>query len=260
VADGSFEFTGLEPGEVEISAAIAPTDKVSASAEPRRISKTAIIKNGQTTTVDFDFPAADATLEGAISLCGASPKHAHVSLTVTTAKGDRERFELSVRPGNGAASYCFEHLPAGAASLWATASSEDGERRSGQYDLTLSEGLRHSLDIDFTGRAAVEGVVSGIASSEACTVCLYSDLLSPADRLERMLGRMESLIAKADASTAVRGNGVFRMEGVEPGMYSAVVYATDAQANPVDRVPIRHGGTLVSLTEGEVTNLQLTLE
>jgi len=252
--DGTYEIAGLAPGEVQVSVDFGISDKILQSgAGSRRIAKDALIAEGQTTVVDFDFGAADASLEGGVSIKGLPTQFVIPYLSITTPVGNQET--LSFPPlQTGSGTYRLEGLPAGQADLRVCATSESGEKRTAHYSLTLEEGQAHLFDIDFTGGSTVEGNVSGLTAGEQCTLYLYSNRRVSPEELDKMLRTMNSLGGNADARTIVGADGSFRVQGLDAGDYTAVAFAAGAQS-----ASLRHTVSTINLTEDRVTELHVDL-
>jgi len=240
-SDGIYRFTSLAAGTVTVSVE---------SGDDRRLSQDASLAEGRTTTLNFDFGADNAVVEGQLALDGASPEGVRLDLRVDTDAGN-----ATLRPkveADGA--YRVEHVPAGHARLSATL-NEPGSgqsRRAAEFEVANSQVARQ--DFDFSSSRSVQGMIAGVGNGYAGAV-----LLAPANAtVPSTLGEpfIKALVEQAAAIGECGADGKYRLGRLEPGEYTvyAICVPESARKDDVSRWRV---ATAAVKVESDVVTLDL---
>ena len=215
--DGSYRLERLTPGIVAVKAFVT---------RHRGMTRTASVEPGKTAVLDFDFPAAEAILEGHVTMDGAPVPKALLRLSVNTAADASAGYTTSP---DGDGFFRFENLPAGEASMAAYSTDKSGpsRRRSVSFEIA-SEGVTVQ-DVDLTvGNCAVSGRIDIPRRDCNGAVCILDGEVV----LEEFtLSVLESLDSRMAAYTN-QMNGTYRFDGLAPGTYTllVVIYPDDVDS------------------------------
>ena len=177
-------------------------------------SASAVAEAGKRITVDFDVPATDGTIEGVLSIEDGPAQDLAVTAVLASKWGEcSQTLHLGV-DGH----YRFEHVPAGTISLEAIVLSSPGAERRKKADIELAEAEAIIQDFHFATPGIVYGVVRGLRDDETGLVMAVAGEVGPQVSLEDVM----RLNPSALAGTSFSQDGGFRLEGLDPGVYSVV--------------------------------------
>jgi len=217
--NGTYRIADVKPGEVDV-VACAPVPTASGTVS-RKLSKPALIVGGQTTVVDFDFRPEAGVIEGVVTLGGHPARRGHVSLHLDTPSGVERR---GANPDEGSGGYRFEGLPAGAGTLWVSA-SPDGEtflRRTLSVELALGQSLRR--DIEFAGTGIVAGEIVGASRDANMRIRLLAGHISLDGYTPETFSEFPP---PAVATTSKTAHGFFRLTAIDAGDYTVVAHTNE---------------------------------
>ncbi len=215
--NGRYRFSKLRPGRVQVWAGgVRTVDQM--PEEERRLEQRAIVRDGETTVVDFHFSPATATVEGLVTIEGEPLKGANLNLIVETTDG-KETF-IGIVKLDG--SYRFEDVPAGPAVL---SVSDDLSNLRRQVEFEIGEGEVLRQDIEFAAGAAVAGHVTGIGEDQEVLVFIIPKHIDITDA-NRMQVPFDQ-ISRGLWPTSVRANESYHCGGLDAGPYTVFAMVSD---------------------------------
>ncbi len=223
--DGFYTLPAVATGSVNV--------RVMTRAEQRTRETVVVTAEDAVTAVDFDFEAADAALEGVVTLGGVPVPSAIVQL-VYSASGDSERH--SVGSGEDGA-YRFEHVPAGEARLQVHGQllvedddSSEEPRRSREVFVDLVSGGVTRMDVELFGGETISGRVSGIPEGYVFSIYLMT-MEAAGVSLEPLLSPQTLLLNRccSVAPGYSHRDGSFSFSNVDHGAYVIYVIARDLE-------------------------------
>ncbi|MFA6244682.1 MAG: sigma-70 family RNA polymerase sigma factor, partial [Candidatus Hydrogenedentales bacterium] len=170
-ADGTFELTNVQPGEVEVRAKLVvwPTDFGG-----RSLSQAATVSDGHVTAVDIDFPAEVGRLEGSVGVTGEPKLDGIVYGTVPVPGGREEHFSL-LNDGQ----FRFEQVPSGIlrgeVRVDLKVDGELGYECHPKFEAIIQPNETASVAIRLSGESGIAGHVSGIQPTERGYVMILAD-------------------------------------------------------------------------------------
>ena len=221
--NGRYRISGIGLGLVDV---LAKFKDPGSKSDPLRLQRQAEIVAGQTTTVDFHFPAGLATLEGSITANGAPVTFAEIQGTVTTDEG--QSFFGSTARDDGY--FRIEDIMPGTALVVVSARAGQAElRRTISVELAGGETARQ--DIAFDTASGVTGSVTNLAQGETGQVLALPGHVSVDTSSFEAIVALETLkIGESDLDA----NGQFSIGGLEPGPYTLVALVFSEHADTGD--------------------------
>jgi hypothetical protein len=258
-SDGSYSMTGLAAGKMSVGAMLN-ADR-SAGRTYRNLSKEVQLEDGFVTTVDFDFPAADASIEGYLTYNGQPVAQGWVGATFVSPDGGYEN-------ANGQADangyYRVDDVVSGV-QVSVNASAQMGDRNLNRVArVQLASGAVERLDFDFSGGSRVTGFVEGTPAGWSGTVMVLTEE-ADVDGIDwNDQSAMQELSTCCMVSAGqVQGDGSYVVEGLEPGRYRLVASVYDSSL-VTDReammASMRHGVGEVEIVEGRGAEVRLQVE
>ncbi|MGI6461407.1 MAG: sigma-70 family RNA polymerase sigma factor [Candidatus Hydrogenedentales bacterium] len=215
--DGSYRFTGAEPGLVQLRANL---DAVEPANRRRTMYSTALLETGMTTDVDFTFGVLDAAVEGVAMFNDEPARGAKVVARIQTPSGGEEHIEAPVQADG---TYLVEAVPSGPAVLQLQGLRTGRTEHLRDLSAQIRSGQTLPCDFMLYGSSSVIVQVSGlppgatgvVAAIEPGTSLLGLNwpehLLTPVHLLARIpLGQ----------------DGEYALEGLEAGACTICAYAT----------------------------------
>jgi hypothetical protein len=187
--------------------------------------QTVDVASGETATVDFDLPAADAVVEGVVRVNGQPFAQAWV--TLSPANNDDPQSRVTLRT-NAEGAFRAQNLAEGdyqcEIMLLPRVVSRPELVSRETREISVAAGTTTRADFDFGG-AAIEVMVTGIRQGERGMVCL---LAGDAEIPEISEAVMATLAQKLITGESLSADGVVRFFGIAPGPYVVAVVAIPA--------------------------------
>ena len=250
-AKGYYVFPNARLGEVTLRVGsdtpnlyVAPPDPATA---------TTIVEEEKTSTVNFDLPVVQSSIEGVVLIEGQPPEQGSINARIVCSYGDYLWATQVTAEGR----YRLEGLSAGTVTIDATANDPDGIARSQTVDIEIGESQAVQYDFLFTAGCAISGTVTGAANDERTGVLILKGRLALSTEIsfEDLVNLSEDNASECD----VAPDGTFRIDGLDAGSYTAVavaVRATDTWG-PESHPHIRTAWKAADLAPG--TQVQLNL-
>ncbi len=215
---GRFVVEHLMPITTDLSAMLSGVGKPFPSRSEMRPVELA---EGETTTVNIDFPEASSRIEGTISILNATMMGATVNVNVER-DGVKENVD-SPESGSAERSGAFRtaDLPAGTATLRVRAILDNVTTVSKSIRVEVLEGSTITQDVVFAGNCSVSGTIGGpLAAKKPIVVAIPRDAAVPEGELNSGT-LLENAIAQ---QVGVEEN--FRLSCLDPGSYTirAVIF------------------------------------
>jgi len=249
-ADGSYVLSDVPEGSVDVHVQLP-------GSFPPHGHRTAyqydiLVQNGRTTQVSFDYPAGNSRLEGSVTLFGEPVERGNVTLRTTGPAGT----EHSGRSVGINGRYVFRDVPAGPATLSVGVVTETGDWINRTINVEILEGEVTTVDVDLSGNSVVGGYVYGLGPFERGGVRVLS---GEVDIREFTPNTLQELAPFLQGYSVVAYDGVYEIEGLEPGVYTLVAIATPRTL---------HGGydharfatTVLNLQENQEISLDFDLQ
>jgi len=246
---GHYRVSAVQAGEVGVTVEVEGLDLRNPSGR-RTLSQTAIVSNGKTTVLDFNYIPGSASVEGRITSNGEAIRGGSLSLFLSTTNGDEKLTRLIKAEDNGY--YRFDELPAAFARL-SVSDNSSTEFRHVEFDIQEGQAVRQ--DIEFSTGAAVSGSVSGLKSDERLLVFVFRGEVSVnAENAEETIRQCRDRIANR---TFLNEDGHYNVGGLTPDRYTVVAlvhtFGPDPHAPDVTAVST----TFVEITDESVRQLDL---
>ena len=215
--EGRYRLDKLPPGEMDVIASLVRVEmegNVQRHMGLGQVTRKAIVAAGGVTVVDFDAPGDGGVIEGRITFFGSSPEHAGVFAVSEQPEG-RTLLTSMAKPGDG--TYRFEEVPAGTVELYVQVATQRHERFGKHVAVEMAQGETRTQDIAFDGTGVLTGSLSGEFSREAYLVLVpgrvdAAGLMDSPEDLMRITARQAVQLQP----------GAFRLEGLDPGVYTLV--------------------------------------
>jgi RNA polymerase sigma factor (sigma-70 family) len=185
----------------------------------RRIVVDTEVTAGTTQSLLINFETPSATIDGVVTLDGATPIGGNIILSMVRS-GEMERYVADF--AEEGAFHIADVVP-GTGCLHLNVYFEGGNPRTKSIDLEIAEGEQKHLDIDLSGGATISGVVMGLGATEHGTVAVFR---GRHEFTEISLATFTKLQSFAAGVGIVDPTGAYVMEGLEPGVYTLVALAT----------------------------------
>ncbi len=220
-ADGTFELTNVQPGEVEVRAKLIvwPTDFGG-----RSLSRSAAVSDGQVTAVDIDFPAEVGRLEGSVEVAGDPKLDGIVSGTVPVPGGEEEHFSL-LNDGQ----FRFEQVPSGMlrgeVRVHLNVDGGSGYECLPKFEAIIQPNETASVAVRLLGESGIAGNVSGIQPTErGYVMILAGNVVVTASNIKTIHAQRENTLGGGD----IAADGSYRIGHLVPGAYTVLVMAQPA--------------------------------
>jgi hypothetical protein len=141
---GNYRFVDLTPGEATVEASL--WESGDESLRKRRMRRVVPFEATKVAVMDFDFAAADATVQGTVTLEGAPVTDFLVELRVTTAYGEEDIHVDNLPDGT----FVGVEVPAGHATLTVRAFDAGGREHASHVALDIADGQQLIENIDLT--------------------------------------------------------------------------------------------------------------
>lgn len=249
-ADGRYRIAGIGTGLVDVLAKWLPPDGQS---KPLRLQRQAEILPGRTTVVDFHFPAGSASLEGIVTTNGHPVSFAEIRGTVSTPEG-QSVFSSTAREDG---SFRIERIVPGSAWVSVTAHAGQAELRR-SVTIELSDGDTTWLEVSFDTASSIAGSISNLAPGEVGQILVLPGHETIDTSSFESILQLEAL---KNAECDIDENGLFSIDGIEPGPYTllALVFRADADTGEEALNSVRVAVQTVTVAESSATNVTLAL-
>ncbi len=250
-AKGYYVFPYVSLGEVSLRVA---SDTPDLNVEPPDPAVAAtIVEEEKTSTVNFDLPVMQSSIEGAVLIEGQPPAEGLINARIVCSYGEYQLKAQVTEDGR----YRIEGLPAGTVTMNVIAIDPDGIGRGQNVDIELAESQAVQYDFLFAAGCAISGTVTGAANDERTSVLILKGRAAPSTeiRFEDLVNLSEDVAGNVD----VAPDGTFRIDGLDPGPYTALAMAIRAPDTwgPESRPHIRTTWKAADLAPG--TEVQLNL-
>ncbi len=246
--DGHYRFAAVAPGETMVFLGSAGNDVN----QGRVMHKTVEVESGKIAIADFDMAATGASLEGLVTLNGQPPESGTVYAEIAGPQND-DVVSTNLSP-DGA--YRFDTISPGSVKLHVTINA-GSMKRTKLVELTLNEGESAHEDIVFAEAFSIAGTLTGMHEGETATVFVLAGDAPNVHSAEDVANLHSQVVAEQSLDE----DGVFQLDGLEPGSYFISVVAVlpeeNADGNLVPRV--RSASQSVELSGNSQPHLQLEL-
>lgn len=251
---GTYHMTGVPAGTWTVAVTVpsgrAPTPMDFLNG--RRIDRNGVVvADGQVTLVDFEVPAAGASVEGTVLLDGEPVDEGQVIVLIEGAQPDSDQAELA---GDG--SYRIENLPDGLVRIIARGGLDEVNQRSKTLSVILEAGQTHEAEIELAGGVALQGTVRGLRPEEnhvqirAFEGVVKQSELHPFQEMRQVIAR-----------TMADPGGTYSIEGLTSGTYTLIINASVLDENGVF-ISGRDSQAIIEVdgTDGDVMQLDPEIE
>lgn len=256
-SDGVYSVKGLTPGTTTVSAYLPNQER---SGTNRGKSKSVVLQDGMTSTIDFDFSAVGGTIEGYLTYGGEPVTQGWLSGSSGDDTSGRESVHGQVQDRGY---YRLEGLsPGDAIVMYSVQINDEQMSRRSVVNVTDGQVARHDVEFNTGGR--VRGTVRGIPQGWNASVMIVTgevslDLLSGRDQ-EVSRRFMECCMISAASTQA---DGSFSTAGIDPGDYTVFVRAFDPNRSVDPQSPaanMRSATGTITISEGQEATIDLRLE
>ncbi|HIJ74273.1 MAG TPA: sigma-70 family RNA polymerase sigma factor [Candidatus Hydrogenedentes bacterium] len=238
---GQYEIDGLMPGDVEL-VAILPVE-VSRETDAQQQKSVQVVPN-EITTADFEFPSTYGTLDGYISLDGAPPKYAQITLRFWTEDNGEQVRQLKM----GTDGYFqAEDLPSCAGVIEVMGGSQPYMGTKKRIGFELDDGGHTSRNVDLGQGATIEGTALGLDASEVAVVLAYEGEVAFESFTMQLFWKLQPRLG--GATYVARETSSYRLAGLEPGAYTLVSAGNIVVGSPTGFADARIATTTVDLAE-----------
>ncbi len=225
--NGSYLFTGAEPGMVQLRANL---DAMEPANRRRTMYSTAVLAMGLTTDADFTFGALDAAIEGAATFNDEPARGARIVARVQTPSGGEEHIETAVQ-GDG--TYLVDAVPAGPTIVQLQGLRTGRTEHLRSASVQTRSGQTAPCDFVLYGNSTVIAQVSGVVPGAAGIVAA----IDPGTSLLDLNWPDHSLTpVNLLARVPLGQDGEYALEGLESGGCTICAYAT-VPAGPASEPP-----------------------
>ncbi|MCC6698710.1 MAG: carboxypeptidase regulatory-like domain-containing protein [Candidatus Hydrogenedentes bacterium] len=223
-ARGIYEFTHIKPRVIDVEACLRLD--VSEGSPERRLRVKALLEDGETTVVDFDFRKWEASLEGQVLFNGDPVQNGYISLWSRNSNGACETFTEEI---NEEGFYQFDALPAGTLDVTVDFGGDGETSYSRRSAVEIPPGFVTTQDFLFEGKGVVTGRCLGLEQYDrypSIALLLRSDIsdLLAEDGWEETLRTLD--VDEFDVTGLdLAEDGSFEAEGLEAGNYTLIVLA-----------------------------------
>jgi len=238
--EGRYRIAGLPNVVVEVQAEL-PT--LSGMSQPRTQVAKVDLSKADVATLDFDFAAADASLDIQV-LEGGQPRALNVVVCIDAPNGE-QIFETITSGPDGRIS--LPSLPAGDAYV----SLKNGDVRR-VARTRLDSGARSDVSLDLNTGVRVSGQVVGTAVKAGDSVLL---LLGPVDQEVSSDAYMIFTQSRMAGGTKVY-SGNFTLENIGPGSYSLVIAERSADQESIRIRSVQP----ISVAENDIEGVEIVLD
>lgn len=245
-SEGRFVFEHQMPITTDISAMPSDTgDFRRYRSEKREVE----LVEGETTTVDFDFPATESKIEGTVSVLNADIKGGTFYVAVDR-DGVKERISSDKNYSfDSSGAFQTDDLPAGIANIEVSAILDDETRLTKSVTVELPAGTMVTQNIVFAGRCSVSGSVTGLPNGgKATVVAIPGDAGEPEDSPISQTLMADAIVRQVGVTES------FRLSCLDAGTYTIRAIYFEPGANGP-----RHTQTVVTLSDGAEESVNLAL-
>jgi hypothetical protein len=248
-ANGLYRITHLPEGE--------PRVVVYPKHGGNNVDKLAVVEEGRVSVVDFSF-GADTEIEGTV-LFDDQPL-AQTSVTITVAGADGALQEFHTRTDSDGR-YAFQSLPAGDVVLKVVQEAEDGSRTFVRtFEAPADAVVQYDIDITASNASLVCQVLAAPGDKIFYTAVLWGEV----DMSRFDFETLHQIAAWKVGEPKVAEGSTFRLDGLEPGVYTVLAVAVDPSAgwtNERDMLAnARFNTAVVEVTQDEEVSVDLSLE
>jgi len=243
--DGTYSIAPLAAGRVEVSTSSTNRNRIDMG-KTRRL----VLEDGKESIADFVFAKGLCVLEGKV-LVGGQPAKGSVQGQMDT-PGGRLGFGAPLGPDGD---YRVENLEAGTVAISVRAATSDTTGLLKAASVVLTEGNSARLDFAFEGRAVLSGAIHGVTLDEAVEIGVALGDVSADVTGGDLMAPTPCVIV---ASTRTDAQGSFRIENLDPGLYTVIARAMPrSAANSLDRV--RQAAAVVTAPDSGEQNVTINL-
>lgn len=246
-AEGRFTLEGVRIGPASISATLPQS--TGSPLGGRRLRKDVGVIAGESDVGDLEFTLATGSVSGTVTVADLPEFTGSVQCEIT----DGEQTESHFARLDGG-SFLIENLAPGTATVQVSIMAQRPDAnpmafsaRNRALETQVRAGETAQMDFVFSGIGAVAGTVLGVAPTEHGSVVAYEgELVIPEISLENeaAFGHL------ARGVTSVGPDGLYRIEGLDPGVYTILARAT-ASNGPDFADKARFATSVISVAEGD---------
>lgn len=241
-SNGEYEVRGLPAGTATVHAYVHSADR------SRQQEQKVEIRSGETSTLDFDFPVANATIRGRV--LGEDLDLTKLRLQMTLGGED---FSTRLDAEGG---FEFKAVPAGTAAITIT-------DRSGPIPITRSEKVEFEIannetierDIHLRPGAVLTGKITGVGEKDF----VYAAAITGEHNFTSLTPELfETIQSDVAAVLEVAEDRTYRLQGLQEGKYTVIVVSFPKRPTDLmDLIRARFVSKVLSVGETEERNVDL---
>ena len=193
---------------------------------PGELVQEVLVAKDEVAPVEIRLPGETATIEGLIHAGGVGLP---ATIEITMHGEDMEQSKVINAPDGH---YIADNLLPGVIDFIATAENPPGERKVKTDSFALQPGEFLQKDYSFSAPALVSGRIAGIEQDQKTYVVALYGAIEPGETF----GTPEEVADRLARMTGPDKSGNYRLEGLDPGAYTVVVFSMRIQeegAGPV---------------------------
>jgi hypothetical protein len=250
--DGRYELTEVMPGELMVYAVLSSQPPNTRDPEARFMSQAVQVSDGETAEANFDFPRADASLQGTVYVGDQPAQEGSVSAIVFTDEGDQE-INCDIA-GNGR--YVLAGFPGASLRLHIAVNVSPDVVLEKNLWTEVRSGQQATLDVVFGAVGTLTGYVEGVRGGAYAAALFPGDLHIP-DTITR--AELDSYHPYTIIGRRVGNDGTFVFDSVEAGTYLLHLSPMGYFGTGGD-VPIPCAQAPVTVEPGQTAEVYLTVQ